>query len=366
MNPKRIAAIALRIALQFRRDHRTLALIILAPIVVLSLLAYLINLRGSPMTVGLAMEDASPPVERFSQELRRLPLFNVRDVARDQVEGLVRSGEMEAAVIIPQGYALRLAGQPGPDLEVVVDGSRSRTAPVVLQGLAQVSLRLAAAQSGAALSEPKVTYVYAGPQYKALDYFAPTFIAFFAFFFVYLLTAIGFLRERAYGTLERLAASPLTKAEIVLGYMLGFGLFAMAQAAVILFFTVYIIGIHYSGNLLIVFLIVAVLTLGAVNMGIFLSTFARTELQAVQFIPLVITPQGLLAGIFWPIPDMHIVFQGIAHLLPLTYANFALQEVMVKGKGVLDASVAADLGALLLFAAIQVALASIGLRRATT
>ncbi|MBI4310250.1 MAG: ABC transporter permease [Chloroflexi bacterium] len=366
MNINRISALAVRIVLQFRRDHRTLALIVGAPIVVLTLLAYLINLTPSPVQVGVVLEDTSPQAQRLAEELRSLPFFAPQDVARDEVEGLIQSGSLEAAVIVPAGYGLRFLGQQGPDLEVVVDGGRSRTAPLVLQALAQARAKVAAAQIGAELPQPQVTYVHAGPEYKTLDYFAPTFVAFFAFLFVYLLTAVGFLRERAFGTLERLSASPLTRTEMVLGYMAGFSAFALVQAAIILLYTVFVIGIHYTGNLLMVFVIVAVLTLGAVNMGILLSTFAKTELQAVQFIPMVITPQSLLAGIFWPIPDMHIVLQVIAHLLPLTYANFALQEVMIKGESILSPSVAADVGALLAFAAVMVVLASMALRRART
>lgn len=366
MNAHRIGALALRIGMQFRRDRRTMALIIVAPILVLTLLAYLINLNVSPMKLGLAVEDPAPAAQRFADELRKLPLFSVEDVAPGEIDSLIRVGKLEAAVVIPVGYSLRFQGQPGPDLQVTVDGSRSRTAPVVLQGLTQALLRMAATQTGAQQSQPNVTYLYAGPQYKSLDYFAPTFVAFFAFLFVYMLTAIGFLRERSFGTMERLAASPLTQAEMVLGYMVGYSVFALVQAAIILLYTVFVIQIHYAGNLGMVFLIVAVLTVGAVNMGIFLSTFAATELQAVQFIPLVITPQTFLAGIFWPIAQMHPVLQFISHLLPLTYANFAMQEVMVKGKGIFDASVAADLGALLLFGAVMVILGSVALRKAGT
>jgi len=364
VNAHRIGALALRIALQFRRDHRTMALIIVAPILVLTLLAYLMNLNTSPMKLGLAVEDTTPQAQRLAEEMRKLPLFSVTAVAPDEIDALIRDGKLEAAVVVPVDYGLRFQGQPGPDLQVIVDGSRSRTAPVVLQGLTQALIRIAATQTGAQQSLPQVTYLYAGPQYKSLDYFAPTFVVFFAFLFVYMLTAIGFLRERSYGTMERLSASPLSKAEMVLGYMVGYSVFALVQAAIILLYTVYVIQIHYAGNLGMVFLIVAVLTVGAVNMGIFLSTFAATELQAVQFIPLVITPQSLLAGIFWPIAEMHPILQFIAHLLPLTYANFAMQEVMIKGKGLFDPSVAADLGALVLFGAIMVVLGSVALRKA--
>jgi len=214
-------------------------------------------------------------------------------------------------------------------------------------------------------ADVQVTYLHAGPEYGSIDYFAPTLIALFSFVFVYLLTAVGFLRERTVGTFERLQASPLRKVEMVLGYMAGYGLFGLLQSTIILLFTVYVIRIHYAGNLFIVFVIVAVLAVGFVNLGIFLSTYARNELQAVQFMPLVIVPQALLGGVFWPIQDLHPIFQWISHLLPLTYANFALQEVMIRGGGILEPGVAADIGALVLFAAIMVVLAAVGLRRAS-
>ncbi|MBI4199425.1 MAG: ABC transporter permease [Chloroflexi bacterium] len=365
MNAGRIATLALRIALQFRRDHRTVGLIVVVPMVVLSLLSYLIRLGASELPLGIVQEDRSPIAQRLVEQLRQVEIFEVREVARQELDALLREGRLEAGIVVPEGFARSVVGQGGDRLLVIVEGSRSRTAPMLFQGLNQAMARLAAAQADVRLAEPQVTYLYAGPQYQAIDYFAPTFIALFAFFFVYLLTAVGFLRERAFGTLERLLASPLTKMEMVLGYVTGFSFFALLQSAIILLFTVYVVRIEYAGNLLVVFLIVALLAGGSVNLGIFLSTYARNEFQVYQFLPLVIVPQALLGGVFWPIPEMHPVLQWIAHVLPLTYANFALQEVMIKGEGVLKASVAADIGAMVLFGALMVVLASVGLRRAS-
>ncbi len=366
MNLSRIAALAMRIALQFRRDRRTMALIVGVPIVVLSLLTYLINLGASSLVVGVVQEDESPIAQLVVEAMRRVPTFDVRQVTRKEAERLLREGRLEAVVVITPGLPERMLGRETMPFELIVEGSRPGTAPRLLQGFNQVLTRLTTGGLGIGAVEPNVTYVYAGPEYKPIDYFAPTYVALFAFLFVYLLTAVGFLRERTLGTFERLLASPLTKVEMVLGYMAGFSFFALLQSTIILLFTVYVIRIHYAGNIFIVFLIVAILTVGAVNLGIFLSTYARNELQAVQFIPMVVVPQALLGGIFWPLKEMHVIFQGIAHLLPLTYANFALQAVMIKGQGILNPGVAADIGALLLFAAIMVVLASVGLRRAST
>ena len=150
-----------------------------------------------------------------------------------------------------------------------------------------------------------------------LDLLAPVFIGFFAYFFVFLLTGVSFLRERIGGTLERLLATPIARGEIVLGYSLGFGIFATLQVTLFLAFSpdgrrragdrarcrrsTSGSGVPSAGSPLLAFAIALVLALGAVSLGIFLSTFARNELQIVQFIPVVIVPQALLAGIFWPV-----------------------------------------------------------------
>jgi ABC-2 type transport system permease protein len=203
--------------------------------------------------------------------------------------------------------------------------------------------------------------LYGSTDLKSLDYFAPVLIGFFAFFLIFLLTCVSFLRERTLGTMERLAASPVTRGEVVVGYMLGFGLFALVQSAIIVLFTAYVLQVHYSGNLAWVFLVTLILAIGAVNLGIFLSSFARTELQAVQFIPLVIVPQGLLSGLLWPVKAMPDWLQVVARALPLTYANEALTNIMIRGKGL--AETALQIGVLLLFAALMVVLASLTLRR---
>jgi ABC-2 type transport system permease protein len=209
--------------------------------------------------------------------------------------------------------------------------------------------------------EFETRYIYGGEEYDFLDSFAPVYIAFFAFFFVFMLTGVSFLRERSQGTMERLLATPVGRGEIVLGYMLGFGLFALVQSAVVLFFTIYVLRIHHAGNLGLAFLVEALLTVGAVNLGIFLSTYARTELQVVQFIPIVIVPQVLLSGIILPVDSLPRLLRIMASLMPLTYANRAMTDVMIRGLGFLD--VVAELAVLLGFALAALLLSALSIRR---
>jgi len=119
--------------------------------------------------------------------------------------------------------------------------------------------------------------------------------------------------------------------------------------------------VHYAGNLGLIFLITLALTVGSVNLGIFLSTFARNELQVIQFIPLVLVPQALLGGLFWTVSSLPVVLKQIAYVLPLTWANFGLRDVMLKGKGL--ETIWPDLVVLVGFAALMVVLAALTIRR---
>jgi ABC-2 type transport system permease protein len=108
------------------------------------------------------------------------------------------------------------------------------------------------------------------------------------------------------------------------------------QVGIILFFTVWVLKIHYLGSLALLFLIVALLAIVGVSMGILASVFARTEFQVIQFIPLLIIPQALLSGLFWAVEEMPGYLQPLAYIMPLTYANRALRDVMLKGWGLAE------------------------------
>jgi len=197
-----------------------------------------------------------------------------------------------------------------------------------------------------------------------LDYIAPALLATLALFFGFLLTGISFLRERSQGTLERLLASPVTRLDIVLGYLLGFFIFALTQTLVIVLFTVYALGVHYKGSLWEIFVFQLVILTGAINLGIFISTFARNEFQMVQFIPLIILPQVFLCGVLWPVEQMSIGLQWIAKFLPLTYAVEGLRDIMLQGKNLLE--VGFQLIILLAFAVGITIITAITVRRGTS
>jgi ABC-2 type transport system permease protein len=199
------------------------------------------------------------------------------------------------------------------------------------------------------------------PNTSVLDYIAPAMLATLALFFGFLLTGISFLRERSQGTLERLMASPISRLDIVVGYLFGFFVFALAQTLIILFFTIYALDVSYQGALWQIFVFQVVVIIGAVNLGIFISTFTSNEFQMVQFIPLIIVPQIFLCGVIWPVEQMPGYLQWISKFLPLTYAVSGMRDIMLSGRSLLDAGF--DLGILVGFAVVMSVVASLTLKR---
>lgn len=193
-------------------------------------------------------------------------------------------------------------------------------------------------------------------QKPVLNRVAPGLLGVFVLFFTFILTGVSFLRERAQGTLERLMTTTVARADILVGYLLGFLLFATIQTVVILAFTIFALQIEYKGNLFEIIAVLMLVVVVAVNLGIFVSTFARNEFQVVQFIPLVLAPQIFLSGVIIPTDQMPRIMEAISVVLPLTYAVEGLREIMVMGQNLtdvwIDLVVLAGFGLGLLIAAV--------------
>ena len=162
------------------------------------------------------------------------------------------------------------------------------------------------------------------------DRIAPALLGVFPFVIMFIVTSITTLRERTSGTLERLMALPIGKLDLVFGYMIAFGLLATLQATIVSLLMLYGFGLDVAGPEW--FLIVMALAdaLLGTALGIFVSAFARTEFQAVQFMPAFVLPQILIGGLFMPLEQMPEILETIAYFLPITYAIDALNLVVVE------------------------------------
>ncbi|MDQ7904567.1 ABC transporter permease [Phytohabitans sp. ZYX-F-186] len=164
-------------------------------------------------------------------------------------------------------------------------------------------------------------------QPMVFDRIALVMLGVFPFVIMFLVTSIAMLRERTSGTLERLLTTPLGKLDLLFGYGIAFGLAAAVQASVAAALAYWLFDLDTAGSTGLVILIAVVNAVLGVALGLFCSAFARTEFQAVQFMPVVAVPQILLCGLFVSRDQMAGWLEAISDVLPLSYAVEALQEV---------------------------------------
>jgi ABC-2 type transport system permease protein len=168
------------------------------------------------------------------------------------------------------------------------------------------------------------------------NHVAPALLGVFPFIVMFIVTSITTLRERTGGTMERLMTTPIAKLDIIIGYMIAFGLLAIVQALLASVMLLYILGLDVAGpNWFLVVMALADALLGTA-LGLFVSAFAKTEFQAVQFMPAFVLPQVLICGLIVPLSQMPDLLEKIAYFLPLTYAIDALNIVVTQ------ASISAD------------------------
>ena len=368
----RAGALAMRIIRAFRHDRRSLALVVVVPLVVMALIGYLVGDDKEPLRVAILSTAAEGLV---AAALADQPGIEVV-VLEDDLRGAVRRGEVEAALlnavylVLPHDGSL-LPGvgptcAPGPTCLpiVLVRGEDVQIEAPIVQAVA----RALAQTQGRPILPGDFPGIHieriglpSGARPSTISFAAPAMVTTFAFLFTFMLTSVAFLREQSSGTLDRLLASPITKAEILAGYLGGFLPFAAIQAALVLTYAIVVLDATVAGSLWLVVLVLLLLVIGVVNLGIALSFFARNELQVVQFIPLVLLPQVFLGGLFWPIQTLWPPLTWVSVLFPVTHAVHALRHVMLGGEGL--SGIAIDLWALVGFAAAMIALGVLVLRR---
>lgn len=342
----RIGVVALRVVRQLKRDRRTIGLIAFAPIVLMVLFGYALSGEMSGVALGLVDEGGHPALRSHLEGIEDFEILRLG--SESDAELLVSQGRLNGAVVL----------QP-EEVRVLLDASSLQISQAIL----------AAAQSGAqeeaaSLQKPGVVitrYLF-GYDLEMMDTVGPAILGLVVFFFTFINAAISFIRERSQGTLEKFMVSPLSRVEIVLGYVLGFSLFTLLQSTTTLLVVTFGFKVPMRGNPLTALAVVLLLGAGALVLGSFLSNFARSEFQVVQFIPLIITPQIVLCGVWWPMQSIPEFIRPISYMLPLTYAGDALRAVMLKGSSLTEI-LFPDLLALSVFFLVFFAAATLMLKR---
>ncbi|GIP63194.1 ABC transporter permease [Virgibacillus pantothenticus] len=346
----RTMAMVKRIFRQMFRDKRTMALLFVAPLFILTLMYLVFNGEQADPVVGT--ENAN---ERFIEKLKdaNIKVKEFADVTDEQ--DLVVEEQLDGFL------------QMGGDIPKLTlrnnDPSTSQALQMKVKQITNALQMSKQLQKNVDMEENTsldIAYVYGDEDTVFFDVLGPILIGFFVFFFVFLISGIGLLKERTTGTLERLMATPVKRGEIVASYLIGFGTFAVLQTIIIVLYAVSILEIVLIGSVWNVLLINLLLAMVALSLGILLSAFAESEFQMMQFIPIIVVPQIFFSGII-PLEGMADWLQVLAKGMPLFYAADALQDVMYKGLGLAD--ITGDLYVLILFAVVLIILNLFGLKK---
>jgi ABC-2 type transport system permease protein len=198
---------------------------------------------------------------------------------------------------------------------------------------------------------------------RVFDNIGAPLLGVFPFVVMFLVTSVTTLRERSSGTLERLLSTPLGKGDFLAGYALAFGALAILQALVATGFAVWVCGLDVAGPRGLLVVVAVVDAVLGTALGLFVSAFARTEFQAVQFMPAFVLPQFLLCGLLVPRDAMPRALELISDVLPLSYAVDAMRTLTTKADASGDVTV--DVAIVAAFAVAAIALGSLTLRRRT-
>ncbi|MEV5826084.1 ABC transporter permease [Spirillospora sp. NPDC052242] len=204
-------------------------------------------------------------------------------------------------------------------------------------------------------------YVFDRPE--LFDRVGPMLLGLFPFTIMFIVTSVATLRERTSGTLERLMTMPVGKLDLLLGYALAFGLVALVQVGVVLAISLTWLGLDLTGSLGSLVLVAVLDALLGMALGLFASAFARTEFQAVQFMPAFVLPQALLCGLIMPREQMASWLEAVSAVLPLTYAVEGMQEIA--GESGFTGTLAADVAVIAGFTVVALLLGAVTLRRRT-
>ena len=359
MKARRLLAFTRRALLQFRHDRRTLVFILIVPLLMMLIFGY--TFGGEPKGVSLAIVNldqhvvlqgqqqnvsfAESIVKNLDRETFNLQYFDTLENAKKELN----KGNIRGVLFFPANFSQNLVTRfsyPGENIDFSIiqlglDGTNPTLATTVRKGLQDALQKIYAniqevfnLQTNTDPITVDVFYenVDAG-NIKFIDYFAPGVISFAIMMVTIMITIILFVNERRTGTLPRLLASPASEAEIVLGYAIAFAFIGIFQSIVVIVTAILIFHIIIIGNIFLALFVLILLAIGHQGLGILLSAGAKNELQAIQFIPLIIFPSILLAGLFWPIESIPSYLQPLSYIIPLRYGIDAERAIMLRGWG---------------------------------
>ena len=329
MNLRRLGAIVLKELRQLRRDKLTFAMIAGIPLLELVLFGYAINMDVRGIEAAVLDQANTAQSREAVAEIASSQVIDIQYHLHDpqQIDQLLRQGKISAALVVPRDFEARLQRQDRPPLQLVVDGSD--------QSVQASARQLAAYPLPGWDSRQGVEVVnFYNPERLAPLNTVPGLLGVILTMTMVLVTAVALVREREHGNLELLIATPVSPWELTIGKVLPFIGIGLIQVTVILVVGHWLFGVPVRGAILDLYGASLLFIVASLALGVWLSTLASTQFQAMQMAFFTFLPQILLSGFMFPFAGMPRAAQWIAEFMPLTHYLRLSRGIMLRGAGV--------------------------------
>lgn len=348
MRIDRVLAIAKKNLRSLKHDKRTIGFLVLMPLLMITIFGYTFGGNVRNVDVYVVNLDQAPSGESISTAIiANLTTRDTLHIVRQftSADGIalatekVKDADIWAVIVFNETFSADVAkvlsnssGQPAR-IGLTIDGTNPNIVSAISNELL-TSIRTVLGQSSFTSPIIVIPNLIYGQDARFIDFFAPGVMGLAAMMITFMLSIISFVHERSASTLDRLLSTPVTEGEIVAGYALAFGLVGLVQSSVIITAAIVLFDVMIVGNVLLALLVVFLLGVGNQGLGFLLSSVAKNEFQAIQFLPLVLFPSILLSGVFWPIEAVPTLLRPVSYFIPLTYAVEGMRSVMIRGWGV--------------------------------
>jgi len=321
--------------LQLRRDPKILPILFIAPVIQLTLLGYAATTDIKRVELAVCDLDRTAASRRLVDRFTSSAYFRVTANvdSQEQFDPLLQSGRARVALTIPTGFeAERSAGRPGR-VQLVADGADAMSGTIGLAYAATVLQDASVAAGTVPLVNLRPTVLY-NPDLVSRNYMVPGILGLIIMIMTMMLTAMAVVRESELGTMEQLLVTPLTPGQLIVGKLIPYALVGLVEVFTVLPVVLFWFRVPLRGSLLTLLLLTLPYMLCTLGLGLFISTLAQTQQQAMMLSAFVfILPQMLLSGFAFPIQNMPAFFQALTYLVPLRYYLVILRGVFLKGVG---------------------------------
>lgn len=344
---RRLLSLTRKEFVQILRDPRTLALTFLLPLVQMFLLGYAATTDVKDVAVAYVDQDHSPASRALLAAYQSANYFKLTIAAESaaEIRALVDAGVVRAGLVIPPDYAEQLARNQTAQIAFYIDGSDPTVAGTALSSALLIGQahgarltveRLAQLGNTALAGQPLEvrTQVWFNPDLESAFYMIPALIGLILQFQATVLTATSIVRERERGTIEQLIVTPIQSWELIVGKVTPYVLVAFFNMLEVLVIGVLVFGVPINGSIPLLLVLSALFLIGTLGLGIFISTVANTQQEALLLAMFTLLPSVFLSGFLFPLEAMPVFLQGISYVVPLRYFLIITRGIILKGVGI--------------------------------